>query len=202
MITRLHSAFLVVLPVLVMPDLAYAHMPLNGIDSFYNGVLHPALVPAHLLLLVAVGLLFGQQGPNENKVAIVAFLLSIVLGLISTGFSADSNFEVVQLTGATIIGLLVAANLRLPVYWCAIAGALTGLVIGLDSAQETLFGRDKMVALFGSGVGSYLLMLYPMGFTDHFNNKPWQKIGVRIIASWLAASSFLVLSLSLSSVKT
>jgi hydrogenase/urease accessory protein HupE len=202
MIIRLRTASLAVLPFLVMPALAYAHMPIKGMANFYNGLLHPVLVPAHILLLVAAGLHFGQQGINENKIPILVFLVATVLGMISSVFSAGSNFNVILLAGATIIGLLVATNLRLSVYWCAIIGALAGFVIGLDSAQETLLGRDKFVALSGSAVGIYLLMLYPMGFADYFNKKPWQRVGVRIIGSWLAATSFLVLSLSLSPVKT
>ena len=181
MIIRLPRTFPAVPLFLVIPDVAYAHMPFKGIHNFYNGVLHPVLVPAHLLLLVALGLFFGQQGPSENKTAIFVFLLSIALGLIFTGFSAGSNFEVIVLAGAAIFGLLVATSLRLPGYWCVIAGALAGLLIGLDSAQEALSGRDRVAALFGSGVASYLLMLYPMGFAEYFNNRHWQKVGIRII---------------------
>jgi urease accessory protein len=195
----LRNIFLTLL--LVLPDVAYAHMPIKGINNFYNGVLHPALVPSHLLLLIALGVLFGQQGPKENQAAIKVFLLATVLGLVTAGFSAGGNVEVILLIGASIIGLLVAASLHLPVYWCAIIGALAGFVIGLDSAQETLLGKEKIVSLFGTGVGVYLLMVYATGFTYYFNKKPWQKVGVRIIGSWVAASSFLVLSLLLSSTK-
>ena len=48
--------------------------------------------------------------------------------------------------------------------------------------------------------GIYLLLLYPIALADYFNKKAWQKIGIRIIGPWVAASSLLVLTLSLSSV--
>lgn len=70
----------------------------------------------------------------------------------------------------------------------------------MDSGQETLSDKEKLVSLFGSGVGIYLLLLYPIALADYFNKKAWQKIGIRIIGSWVAASSLLVLTLSLSSV--
>ena len=186
---------------LVLPDAAYAHMPIKGINNFYNGALHPVLVQSHLLLLLALGVYFGQQGPKENQKAIVVFLLATTLGLVAAGFSAGGNVEAILLVGAAIIGLLVAASLRLPVYLCAIIGAAAGFVIGLDSAQETLLGKEKMVSLFGTGVGIYMLMVYATGFTYYFSNKPWQKVGVRIIGSWVAASALLVLSLLFSPVK-
>jgi len=106
--------------------------------------------------------------------------------------------EIFFLSGAAIIGLLIASNLSIGYYLCAAIAALIGLFIGIDSAQETLSGTVKLVTLFGSGVGIYLSFLYSMGFADYFNKKPWQKIGVRVIGSWIAASSLLVITLSYS----
>jgi len=186
---------------LVLPEAACAHTPIKGINNFYNGALHPVLVPSHLLLLLALGVYFGQQGPKENQKAIIVFLLATALGLVTAGFSPGGNVEVILLVGAAIIALLVAASLRLPVYLCAIIGAVAGFVIGIDSAQETLLGKEKMVSLFGTGVGIYMLMVYATGFTYYYSNKPWQKVVVRIIGSWIAASSLLVLSLLFSPVK-
>ena len=41
---------------------ASAHGTIPGINQFYNGVMHPFLAPAHLLSLLALALLAGQQG--------------------------------------------------------------------------------------------------------------------------------------------
>jgi hypothetical protein len=68
----------------------------------------------------------------------------------------------------------------------------------MDSAQDALSGKEKLVSLLGSGLALYLLFLYPMALADVFNKKPWQMIGVRVIGSWIAASSLLVLALSYS----
>lgn len=37
------------------------------------------------------------------------------------------------------------------------------------------------------------------GIADVFSKKPWQRVGLRILGSWLAASSLLVLALTASS---
>ena len=68
----------------------------------------------------------------------------------------------------------------------------------MDSTQETLVGREKVATLLGTGVGLYLLQLYPMGLADYFNKKPWHRIGIRVIGSWISAISFLLLALALS----
>jgi len=102
---------------------------------------------------------------------------------------------------AAVIGLLIAASPRISLNWCALITAVAGFVIGLDSTQETLNGKAKLVAIFGSGVGIYFFSLYPVAFADYFSAKPWQKIGIRVLGSWLAASSLLVLALSLAPLK-
>jgi hydrogenase/urease accessory protein HupE len=184
-----------------LPTIAFAHTPIKGINNFYNGLLHPVLVPAQLLLLIAVGLFFGQQGPKENQAALMTYLAATALGLFAAWFSTGVQIEVIILASAATLGLLIALSLRVSLYWRLLIGAAAGFVLGLDSAQETLFGKDRFVALFGSGVGIYFFSLYPMGFADYFQKRPWQKIGVRVIGSWLAASSLLVLALSLSPIK-
>jgi hypothetical protein len=75
-------------------------------------------------------------------------------------------------------------------------------VVGLDSAREDLSGLAESVSLFGNAVGIYLLLLYSMGFAEYFSSKSWQRIGIRILGSWMAASAFLVLALMLSPVAT
>jgi hypothetical protein len=80
---------------------------------------------------------------------------------------------------------------------CTIIAALVGLLLGLDSPQQMPSDQDRLAAMFGNSVSLYLLMLYPMALADRFNTLTWQKIGVRVLASWVAASALLVLALSL-----
>jgi urease accessory protein len=184
-----------------VPGLAFAHTPISGINNFYNGLLHPVLVPAHLLLLIAAGLFFGQQGTKENHAALLVYLAAIASGLVAAWFSPGAQVEDVILAIAMAIGLLIAISPRVSLYWCSVIAAVTGFFLGFDSTQEFLFGKEKFIALFGSGVGIYFFSLFPMGLADYFRKKPWQKIGVRVIGSWLAASSLLVLALSFSSLR-
>jgi len=185
---------------LVATDPLLAHSPIKGMGSFYNGLLHPVFVPAHLLLLIALGLLIGQKGLSENRLSFAVFLVATVIGLIGAWFSVGGEIEIALLSAAAIIGLLIASNLPIGVYLCAIIAALVGLLISIDSAQETLSGTVKLLTLLGTGVGINILFLYAMGFADYFNKKSWQKIGIRIIGSWIAASSLLVIALSYSDV--
>ena len=54
---------------LLAPGLAVAHSPMQGIGNFYGGILHPILVPSHLLALLSLGLLIGQSGVSAMRLA-------------------------------------------------------------------------------------------------------------------------------------
>jgi urease accessory protein len=176
---------------------AFAHTPIKGINNFSNGALHPLVVPSHLLLLMTIGLFLGQQGMKEKQLAIMVFMAATLLGLVGAWFSPGVPLETVMLSCSAIMGLLIALSPNLSVLWCSVFAAICGLMLGVDSTQETLSGEAKFVALFGSGVGIYFFSLYPMALADFFNKVHWKKIIIRIIGSWLAASSFLVLALAL-----
>ena len=179
------------------PRLAQAHVPFAGLNDLYNGLLHPVVVPAHLLLLAAAGLFLGKQGSRVVPPAFLLFCLSTFCGLVTTIFFTGGIGERYVLGVAAVVGLLIAANFRIPLFLCLIVAALTGVLIGLDSTQAELVGRAKFFSLLGSGLGICFLFLYPLAFADYFGDRNWQKIGVRIVGSWVAASSILVLVLSL-----
>jgi hydrogenase/urease accessory protein HupE len=177
---------------------AWSHAPIEGLGGFYNGMLHPILVPSQLLLLIAAGMLFGQQGASANQPAIAAFAGATILGLITAWFIGEPGIEMIVLMIALIISVMVAASLRLSLTICAVILALAGFMLGIDSAQDALLGKDRFGSLLGSGISIYLIFLFVMGWADANHDRAWQKIGVRIIGSWIAASSLLMLAFSLS----
>lgn len=194
------SALLLAAALGILPATAHAHSPVEGMNEFYNGILHPLLVPAQLLLILAAGLFLGQRGPRENRLALPAYFLASAAGLALSGLGM--RFDAVDgflLAGTMAIGLLTAVGRKAPLPLYPAAGAFAGLFLGLDSTPEALAGRERMLALLGSGVGLNLWLIYACGIADFFSRKPWQRIGLRILGSWLAASSILVLALTASS---
>ena len=182
---------------LAAPTSVLAHSPIEGIDSLYSGVLHPLFVPAHLLLLIALGLFIGQRGSNENQRVIFVFLGAILVGLTVAWFDLPLQPELALLAAATLIGLMIASRLPLSPGWCAFIAATVGVLLGVDSAQASLTGKEKLASLFGSSIGIYLLFLYAMVIGDYLNKGHRRQIGLRVIGSWVAASALLVLALSL-----
>lgn len=181
----------------LLPLQALAHSPVKGIDNFYNGVLHPLFVPAHVILLIALGLFLGQQGMQQIQLKLMAFLASVITGLSIAWFTTGLLIENYILALAMTVGILIAIAPRLPVAVVVAIAIACGLSLGLDSAQDNLVGKGKFVGLFGSGLSIYFLSLYPLAFSESINKKQWMKIGIRVIGSWVAASALLVLALSL-----
>ena len=183
---------------LLAPGLAFAHSPIEGIDSFYNGLLHPLFVPAHLLLILGMGLFFGQKGTRETRFALAGYFAATAIGLGLAWFAVGGNVESYLLAGAALIGLLIAFDTPVARSMSFVIATFAGLFLGMDSTQEELFGKERLLSLFGSGIGIYFLLFYPMALAEHFNKKQWHRIGVRVLGSWISASALLVLALSLS----
>ncbi len=182
----------------LVPQLAFAHSPIKGMGDFFNGVIHPLLVPAQVLMILALGLLYGQHQPNKHKTAILLFLAASIAGLVLTLFNVNIKIETILLIGASLTGLLVLSGITLHWFVFIALGILAGLIIGLDSSQQTLSGKARIVSLFGSGVGIYFLLLYAMAISESLSKKLWQTVMVRVVASWVSASALMVLALTLS----
>lgn len=155
----------------LVPEIAHAHVLFEGFDNFYNGLFHPVFVPAHLLLIIAIGLFLGQKGLQDTQVALVSFWASVFLGLIAAWFSLGSQIEIFLLINTAIVSLLVAASPSIPLPWYVAIGVVTGFLLGLDSTQESLSGMDKFLALIGSGIGISFFVLYPVILATKFNRK-------------------------------
>ena len=174
---------------------AMAHAPIKGIGAFYNGMLHPLIVPAHLLLLISFGLLLGQHAPRLSRLGWAAFVLALWAALAG-GYAMEAT---VALPALLLVALFAAAFVILDrpfaAPFAALIGIAAGLGIGLDSMPETASGRQAWLGLIGSGIGAVLILSYVGGFVAALG-RPWHRIGIRVAGSWVAASALIVLTLT------
>jgi urease accessory protein len=187
----------VLVALLIAMNPAYAHDVVGGVGGFYGGLLHPALVPAHALALVALGLLIGQQTPRRRAGLLAAFAAALVLGigLIVAAFAAFYA-DYVVLGSAAVAGLAVAIARPLPLVVACPLMAVAGVTLALDSVPQEISMLATFLALTGTAIGAFLATLVLADLTAHLR-RDWQRIGVRIAGSWIAASAILVLALRL-----
>lgn len=169
-----------------------------GIGEFYGGMLHPVMVLPHVLSLTVFAVLLGQRGTRAMRFAYPPFMLALIVGLFLAGFEVQPALpsEAILLSVALVCGLLVAAQRPPPGAVLSVLAGLLALVIGMDSGVTGLDRRETFAALLGCWLGAVLLLLVIAGVTE-MANRPWQRVALRVLGSWITASAALVLALAL-----
>jgi urease accessory protein len=179
---------------LSMVDAASAHAVV-GIPGFAGGLLHPLLVPIHVCTILAVALLAGQQ--HRLRGLLIGFAIGLALGLGAIALAYVPTFaEAALLSLAAVTGALVALARPLPMILSVVLAGATGVAIGLDSPPETISISEANLALLGTALGAPAALAALAWFTTRLH-RDWQRIGMRIAGSWIAASAIMVLALRL-----
>lgn len=176
---------------------AHAHSPIAGLNDFYAGALHPFVSPAHLVVLLALGLAIGQRAHGamgRAEAPLLALLLALPLGLATHRLAGDPDGQRALLLLAAGLGLAVAGQLALPRSALVVLAAATALIVGWNSGPGALDGRPRALALAGTGAAVLLLVTYVAILTS-LAARPWLRIAMRVAGSWLAAAALLVLAL-------
>lgn len=180
------------------PAAAQAHTVIPGIGGFAGGLLHPLLVPAHALTLIALGLLAGTLARSAQAMLLAVFAIAAMMAfaLIAMAYSATRAETLILCLGA-IVGLMLAAGLSPPV---PIAAGLTAVAAGaivFDSVPPVLSIAETALSLTGTASAAIVVASASAWLSDALPLRI-RTIGVRIAGSWIAASAIMVLALRLS----
>jgi urease accessory protein len=176
-------------------DTASAHAVIEGLNSFQGGLLHPVLVPAHALSLVALGLMVGQQRASHRTPLMIAFAVALLAAIIPVVLAfAVTEAGTVLLACGGLAGLLVAIARPIPLVLTGALIVVAGIALELDSVPAIISRQDTLLALAGTALGAWLALMLVAGSTVEPKHE-WQRIGVRVLGSWAAASVILVLTL-------
>ena len=166
-----------------------------SVAAFVGGFLNPLTVPAHILALLGLGLLIGGQDAGRRLVAYVGFALALATALAAIAWAVGQTPAMDVLLCATgLIGLLVALAFALPSTLCVALALIVGVALGLDSPPQVIAMADAALALTGTWLGASCALALVVVCTGRLTHD-WQRIGVRIVGSWIAASAILVLAL-------
>jgi urease accessory protein len=189
--------FAAVFIVLLSATPALAHSPIPGVTGFTGGLLHPLLVPAHLMALAALGLLLGQQVPRQRYLLLGTFAASLLCGIgtVAAALAAESPDVVVLVTGA-ILGLLVVLARPLPLIGVGPIVFALGIALALDSVPQEISMRATLLTLGGTALAAFAIPAL-LAILSAKLQRDWPRVGVRVLGSWMAASAILVLALRL-----
>ncbi len=180
-----------------LPESTSAHTIIAGVSGFEGGLLHPLMVPTHVINVIALALLIGQR-PSDERSALIAIFAAGLLGamaLVVLAFATD-RAETMLLGTAILSGVTLAARARLPFLLVALLAIATGFTLQLDSVPSSIFASETLLALSGAALAA-LAEVALIAFLAARAEWPWLVIAIRIAGSWIAAIALLMLALSL-----
>jgi urease accessory protein len=163
----------------------------------FIGGLTQFFVPSHLLVVVALGLLAGQHAQQFPVAPLGIFAIGLIAGSIAVASAIRENPAALGLLtlAAAAAGLVVTAY-AVPGWLAGLMAFAAGSALPLNSPPHEITIANAVASQVGVAVAAIvvlaLLTLIAMRAT-----RPWQRIGVRIVGSWIAASAILVLALRL-----
>jgi hypothetical protein len=162
-----------------------------------TGALAQFFTPTHLLAVVALALLAGQHAKRMPVVTLAAFALGLAIGSIIIATAVrETPAALALLALAAFAGIIVVVALPTPTPAVYLLAFAAGAALALDSPPQALTIPAAISAQVGTGVVALATLALVIGIAMHAD-RPWQRIGVRIVASWIAASAILVLALRL-----
>ena len=178
---------------------AQAHTPIQGLGEIANGLLHPLLTPTHVLVLVALGFLLGQQRPLQLARPLAVFAAAAAAGLLVTTTGAITNvLTPVLMLLALPLGALVALALPLPSVVRLVFCAAAALVLGLDSSVETgTLAVPAAKTLLANEASLVLCVVNVAFYVSLLPGIQWVQTGVRIVGSWIVAIALLMMAFAL-----
>ena len=170
---------------------------------FLQGLQHPLLSPSHLIILAALGILIGQQ--NRPYRFIFSLIATVLIALASTRmYTPNINIEMMLLSIAAIIGILIALKLPLPHWLIFIITLSVAVLISFDSAPVMIPGL-RVSKVYAGMVGTWTsisLITLVTSLLAMFINRFWQGIALRVMGSWVFASALMALALLYAPTKT
>jgi urease accessory protein len=140
---------------------AFAHLNPEEHGSLLAGLSHPLFGLDHILAMVAVGLWAAQLGGRATWLVPTAFIGTMMAGFLAGMAGLSLPFvEPTILASVVVLGLLVAASVRLPV---ALSATLVGVfALFHGHAHSAELGSAGALA-FGAGFAASTAALHALG---------------------------------------
>jgi urease accessory protein len=178
---------------LLAPRAASAHLVSTGFGPFYDGLGHFLLTPEDFLPVMALALLAGLAGAGLGRAVLyslpAAWLTGGLIGLQSGGTLVPPVVTALVLLG---LGLLVAADRRLPIGLGVALAGLLGLLHGIANGVALAAAGQGAPALLGICTALSIVLVLLAAQVVQLRQW-WQRIAVRVGGSWIAASGMLLL---------
>ena len=188
--TTLHKTLIVAIGLLFYPSYASAHLVTTGLGPVYDGIGHLVMTPEDLVPVLAIALFAGLRGAAPGRRALFILplawfaggILGVVIEDLPTFPAAGISF--------VVLGVLVAADLKLSPKWFTAIVIVVGLVHGVLNGVALKEGAG-ILGLIGIMASLFVIIAIVSAFIVSLK-KPWTRIAVRVAGSWVAAIGMLM----------
>lgn len=178
----------------MMPTTALAHSVDKRFGDFYGGMLHPLTVLGQLLPLIGLSLLAGQHGAKNARWVLIALPFGFLTGAVGGLYGSPSpEIEWINLASLLVVGIAVAAAIRLPFLIFVGAAFLLGISHGYANVVDISTAVARQLFLPGLAASIFALTAIGAAITVRFQGE-WQTVAVRIAGSWIAAIGLLMIA--------
>lgn len=175
---------------LILPSAVSAHLVTTGLGPVYDGIGHLLLTPEDLIPTLALSFYCGLRGARVSRYAMFMLPLAWFLGgLCGSMLEAEPAFPV-SVISFLLLGLLVAGDIVLPLQVIVPLIPIVGFTHGLLNGLVLKSGPGIMGLL---GIMGALFVIVPLAaaFVVSFE-RPWTRIVIRVMGSWVVASGMLM----------
>ena len=159
----------------------------SGLTQFF--------LPTQLLAVVALGLMIGQGVGQVRMVTL--FALGLAAGsIVIASAIRETPAALALLAIAAAAGILVVLAWTPPAILTGALALIAGAALALNAPPQAL----TIPAAIGEQIGTAMAALATVAlvaFVAMKADRPWQRIGARVVGSWIAAFAILVLALRL-----
>ena len=153
------------------------------------------LLPTNLLALAALGLFIGQNTTQDLRITFALFAAGLFTGALLVAFALrDPPAAAALLVLAAIAGLIMAIARPLPPLIGHTLSFAAGVALALNAPPQAVTIPAAISAQLAIGFAA-LAATRLVALVASKAEKAWQRIGIRIAGSWIAASAILVIAL-------
>ncbi len=159
----------VLITALLAPGLAFAHVGIGEASGWAHGVFHPFMGLDHLCAMIAVGLWATQLGGRALWLTPLTFVCVMALGgLLGMAAIPLPFVEGGILMSLLVLGVLIAAAIRLPLIACLALVGLFALFHGYAHGAEMPHSASGLGYATGFVLATAALHLTGIGMATMF----------------------------------
>jgi len=186
----LHKTLIVAIGLLFNHSYASAHLVTTGLGPVYDGIGHLVMTPADLVPVLTIALFAGLRGAAPGRRALFVLPLAwFAVGLLGVVIEGLPTFPAAGIS-FVVLGVLVAADLKLSPKWFTAIVIVVGLVHGVLNGVALKEGAG-ILGLIGIMATLFVIVALVSAFIVSLK-KPWARIVVRVAGSWVAAIGMLM----------